>query len=171
MHFGFAQLSSPTCVSRKLAFMWKLLAYCSHFIFKSDHTHTCTKELLQHAISAHYRVLCPLAQMENLWGYVSILILENQRLWIQNLDLITGKDLERQCLHCDFSVQSFQCALRSQVCLQPVAVCPSKWKLGSVSILHTDFKHLNEHFSSRACHNSVGTPAYWMGLFLEADFP
>lgn len=80
MRSGFAQVSSPTRVSGKQGSLWKLLMYCSHFTFRSGHTHTRTKELLQHASSAHYGVLCPLAQMGNLRGYVSVLILEKQGL-------------------------------------------------------------------------------------------
>lgn len=77
MRFGFAQLSSPTYVSGMPAFVGKWLAYCSHFIFKSSHKHTHAQK---NTISAHYRVLCPLAQMENLRRDVSILIPKNQRL-------------------------------------------------------------------------------------------
>lgn len=163
MHFGFAQLSSPTCVSGMPAFMWKWLAYCSHFMFKSSHKHIHAQK---NAISAHYRVLCPLAQMENLHGHVSILIPENQRLQIQNVDLITGRDLERQSLQSTIRVQ---CAQGSQVHLQP-APAKGNWDLFQSCIL-TSITLINHSTVRLVANNSAGTPVCCMGLFLEFDLP
>lgn len=103
-HFGSAQSSSPhTDLESRLHVELACILlpfYSSNWAHRTPmHKRTAS------AISAHYRVLCPLAQRENLPRYVSILILENQRLCNQNLDLLTGKGLERQCLHDDFSVQ------------------------------------------------------------------
>lgn len=165
-HFGFAQLSSPTRVSGMPAFMWKWLAYCSHFMFKSGHKHTHAQK---NAISAHYRVLCPLAQMENLRGDVSILIPENQRLCIQNVDLITGRDLERQCLQSTIRVQCFQCAWGSRVYPQPVPAKES-WGLFQSCTL-TSSTLINHSTVGLVANHSAGTPVCWMGLFLEVDLP